>query len=64
MAGITINKVDNRSFLKIGSEQIEVSDYNVKSTASGVTELNVTIRGTSNVFEMSANLKEQMKLIP
>lgn len=61
-AGITIHKIDSRIFMQIGSEQIEISDYIVKSYANGITELNVTISGNSNVFEMSANLGEPQKL--
>ncbi len=62
MAEVTIHKIDSRSFLQIGTEQVEISDYTVKSSANGITELNVTINGNSNVFELSANLREQQKL--
>lgn len=62
MAEITIHKIDSRSFLQVGAEQVEISDYTIKSSANGTTELNVTINGNSNVFEMSANLGEQQKL--
>ena len=62
MAQITIHKIDSRSFLQFGAEQVEVSDYTVKSSANGITELNVTINGNSNVFEMSASLEEPQKL--
>lgn len=61
MAEITIHKIDSRSFLQIGNEQIEISDYNVKSSANGVTELNITINGNSNVLELSANLEVLQK---
>lgn len=61
-AEITVHKIDSRSFLQIGAEQVEVSDYTIKSSASGTTELNVTISGNSSVFELSANLVEQQKL--
>lgn len=59
---ITIHKIDSRSFLQVGAEQVEISDYTVKSSANGITELNITIAGDSNVFEMSANLEEPQKL--
>lgn len=62
MAEIAIHKIDSRSFLQVGAEQVEISDYIVKSSANGITELNITIAGDSNVFEMSANLEEQKKL--
>lgn len=58
MAEVAIHKIDSRNFLQIGTEQIEITDYNVKSSANGVTELNITILGNSNVFELSANLEE------
>ena len=58
---ITIHRIDSRSFLQIGNEQVEISDYNVKSSANGITELNITINGNSNVFELSANLEEPQK---
>ena len=60
--GIAIHRIDSRSFLHIGAEQVEVSEYTVKSSANGITELNVTISGNSNVFEMLANLGEPQKL--
>ena len=58
---ITIHRIDSRSFLQIGNEQVEISDYNVKSSANGITELNITVSGNSNVFELSANLEEPRK---
>lgn len=57
---IRIVRIDNRSFLQIGSESIEISDYNIKSSADGETELSVMIKGTSTEFELSTNLTEQM----
>lgn len=62
MTGITIHKIDSRSFLQIGTEQMEISNYNVKSSADGTTELNITIIGDSSVFELSANLESQQRL--
>lgn len=62
MTEITIRRIDSRSFLQIGAEQVEISDYTVKSSANGITKLNVTINGNSNVFEMSASLGELQKL--
>lgn len=61
---ITIHKIDSRSFLQVGSELIEISDYNVKSSANGITELNVTISGNSNVFELLTNLEEAAEIEP
>lgn len=45
-----------QEFLQVGKEMIEVSDYSLKSSADGSTELSVTIKGNVNVFETSANL--------
>lgn len=60
---IKISRVDSRMYLKVGTEQIEIADYNIKSSANGDTELCITIRDTSNVFEMSASLEVRQKLI-
>lgn len=53
---IVIHKEENRNFLQIGNEALEVSDYSLKSSADGSTELSVTIKGKVNIFEISANL--------
>ena len=53
---IVIHKEESRNFLQVGKEMIEVSDYSLKSSADGSTELSVTIKGKVNVFETSANL--------
>lgn len=53
---IAIHKEESRNFLQVGKEMIEVSDYSLKSSADGSTELSVTIKGKVNVFETSANL--------
>lgn len=53
---ISILKMDSRSFLQVGQEQIEISDYNVKSSADGSTELSVTIKGAAAVLEFAARV--------
>lgn len=53
---VAVVKEESRNFLQIGTESIEVSDYSLKSSADGSTELSVTIKGNVNVFETSANL--------
>ncbi|MFR4352479.1 MAG: hypothetical protein ACLT3H_12560 [Roseburia sp.] len=53
---ISISRADSRSLLQIGTEQIEVSDYQIKSSADGSTELSVTIKGAAAIFETSASL--------
>ena len=58
---ISIYKVDSRCLLRIGNEYVEVSDYNIKSSADGTTELSVIIKIKSNEVELSASLKEQMQ---
>lgn len=58
MADIKIGKVNSRCFLEIGKELVEVSDYNLKSSADGATELTVVIKGEANLFELSASLEE------
>ena len=57
MKELKIGKVDNRKFLQIGTEVIEIQDYNVKSSADGTTELSITISGQASIFELSANLE-------
>lgn len=56
MTNIRISRTDNRSFLQIGDEQVEIYDFNLKSSADGSTELSVVIKGSSSIFELSANL--------
>lgn len=56
MSDIKLSRIDNRSFLQIGSEQIEITDYNIKSSADGTTELSVIIKCKTSIFESSANL--------
>lgn len=59
MSEVKVGKVDERKFLQIGTETIEVSDYSIKSSADGSTELSVTIKGNANVVELSASLELQ-----
>ena len=56
---VSISRVDNRSFLNIGKENIEIADYGTKSSADGTTELLITIKGTASIFELSTNLEVQ-----
>ena len=53
---ISISKLDGRSFLKVGQEQIEISDYTIKSSADGSTELSVVIKGTASIVDFSASI--------
>lgn len=55
---VVILRNESRSLLRVGSEDIEISDYNVKSSANGDTELSVTIKGKVAIFELTANLEE------
>ncbi|GAB6105691.1 hypothetical protein JCM17039_24450 [Blautia glucerasea] len=55
---VSIQRIDSRILLQVGTEQIEISDYNLKSSADGTTELNVTISGNTTLFELSASLEE------
>ena len=58
---VSIQRIDSRILLQVGTEQIEISDYNLKSSADGTTELNVTISGNATLFELSASLEEPMQ---
>lgn len=59
MPEIKIKKVDSRKFMVLGNESIELTDYQIKSSADGTTELHLVIKGLSEVLGMSATLKEQ-----
>lgn len=55
---IRVTKLEDRCFLQIDSKKIEIAEYKIKSSADGETELSVTVRGVTPIFEMSASLKE------
>lgn len=57
MSDLRLSRIDERSILQIGSEQIEVSDYSIKSSADGSTELSVVFKGQASIFELSTNLE-------
>lgn len=58
MSDIKIKRVDSKSYMVLGSESVELADYHIKSSADGTTELHIVIKDLSEVFEMSATLKE------
>ena len=60
-SNISIVRTDSRSLFQIGNEQVEIADYNIKSSADGSTELSIVIKGQTTIFELSANLEEQRK---
>lgn len=55
---IRVSRVDERKFLQINDEMIEVKEYQIKSSADGSTEISVVIEGKTSEFDLSANLKE------
>lgn len=55
---VSIIQSGSRSLLGIGSETVEVSEYNIQSSADGETELCVTIRGVPKELELKASLAE------
>lgn len=57
---ISIQRIDNRKFLKIEEEFVEISDYKVVSSSDGTTELTVSIKGVSTVFDLSTSLEIPM----
>lgn len=61
MTDITIERDGYKTFFKMGNEKIEITDYQIKSSADGTAELVVAIKGIPNIFEMSANLKVKMQ---
>lgn len=56
MTDIKIIRLSDRIFLQIGKEMVEISDYGVKSSGDGSTEISVTIKGTAVSFEMAASI--------
>lgn len=52
---LSIQKVDERSILKIGDESIEIKDYKISSSMRGGTELEVVIPVGCNVMEFSTS---------
>lgn len=58
MVDIRVTKIDDRKFLRINNEMVEVADYSIKSSADGYTELFVIIKGKVNVFDSSTILEE------
>lgn len=55
---VLITQTGSRSFLGIGSETVEVSDYKIQSSADGEAELCVTIKGLPRELELKAGLEE------
>lgn len=55
---VHIKRVNGVFILVINQISINISDYLIKSSADGTTELVVTIRGVSSTFELSSNLEE------
>ena len=46
---ISIQRIDSRSFLKVGESQVEIKDY--KTSSNGDTEITVIIDGKTTLFE-------------
>ena len=55
---ISIQMVDHIKFLIIGGTSIEIEDYKIVSSGKGDTELTITIKGKSTIFELSPSLEE------
>ena len=56
---VSIQKMDERSFLKIGSESIEIKDYKITSSMRGSTELVVMIPINDSVMEFSTSTSRE-----
>lgn len=48
---ISIERIDGRAVLNVGSESIEVTDYKISSSMRGGTELEVKIRLDEDITE-------------
>lgn len=55
---VKVTKIDDRKFLCINHEVLEIADYNLKSSADGSTELSLIIKGNVSEFDSLAILKE------
>lgn len=54
---ISIQKIDERSFLTVKNESIELKDYKISSSMQGGTELEILIHvdDVNTIFSSSAN---------
>lgn len=48
---ISIQRIDSRSFLKVGESQVEIKDYKITTSSNGDTEITVIIDGKTTLFE-------------
>lgn len=48
---ISIQRIDSRSFLKVGESQVEIKDYKIATSSNGGTEITVIIDGKTTLFE-------------
>lgn len=55
---LELKRIDKQTVLIINDVVIPISNYLIKSSAEGTTELTVTICGISSIFELSTNLEE------
>lgn len=48
---ISIQRIDSRSFLKVGESQVEIKDYKIATSSNGDAEITVIIDGKTTLFE-------------
>ncbi|MBR5216242.1 MAG: hypothetical protein IKV80_08490 [Bacteroidales bacterium] len=56
---IQLQRIDGVSILTIGNEIIRITDYEIKSSASGKTELTVKLTFDCQVMDFSSNLNQE-----
>ena len=56
---LSIQKVDERSILKIGNESIEIRDYKISSSMRDGTELEIVIPVKGNIMEFSTSTNQE-----
>ena len=56
---LSIQKVDERSILKIGNESIEIKDYKISSSIRDGTELEIVIPVKGNIMEFSTSTNQE-----
>ena len=56
---VSIQKVDECSFLQIGNESVEIKDYKITSSMREGTELVVVIHVEGNIMEFSTSTSQE-----
>lgn len=55
---IKLERVNDKQILQIDNVAVPITDYQIKSSADGTTELIICMKGKSSIFDLSTNLQE------